>query len=31
VIGEYVDADRTIFVTDRHHGGLYGLRHTARA
>ncbi|MDE3113469.1 MAG: hypothetical protein KGK34_11080 [Chloroflexota bacterium] len=23
-----VDADRTIFVTDRHHGGLYILRHT---
>lgn len=24
-----VDADRTIFVTDRHAGGLYILRHTA--
>jgi hypothetical protein len=24
----YVDADRTIFVTDRHNGGLYILRHT---
>ena len=24
-----VDADRTVFVTDRHNGGLYVLRHTA--
>ena len=24
-----VDEDRTIFVTDRHHGGLYILRHSA--